>query len=214
MRVAFIDMTDPSQQCPEGFSLRTSPKRVCERTVGGCTSIIFHTHNVQYSRVCGQARAYQVEGPDAFEEYYIYSSTIDEDYVYGLSITHGSGPRKHIWTFAAAEDETQSNQEVCPCTKTDTPYTGQVPAFIGTDYFCETGSREHFWALKRPQFFHEDPLWDGQGCGPTSSCCQFNSPPWFCKELAQPTTDDIEVRMCSPNTFESPSLELIELYIQ
>ena len=33
-----------------------------------------------------------------------------------------------------------------------------------------------------------DPLWDGEGCGPTSICCDFNNPPWFCKTLPQPTS--------------------------
>ena len=28
------------------------------------------------------------------------------NYVYGVSLTHGQIPRKHIWTFAGAADET------------------------------------------------------------------------------------------------------------
>ncbi len=41
-----------------------------------------------------------------------------------------------------------------------------------------------------------DPLWDGAGCGPLNTCCTFNNPPWFYKELPEPTTDDIEMRVC------------------
>ena len=26
-------------------------------------------------------------------------------------------------------------------------------------------------------------LWDGEKCGLTSTCCEFNNPPRFCKEL-------------------------------
>ncbi len=215
MRVAYLDITDPSQQCPSGFRLRSSPKRVCGKTVdGGCTSITFPAHNVLYSKVCGQVRAYQDKTPVAFTPYYRNPSvTIDGPYVEGVSITHGRAPRKHIWTFAAALDETRSQEWVCPCTKTDSPYTGLVPPFIGTDYFCDTGSRKEF---EDNRFYHEDPLWDGEGCGPNSSCCQFNSPPWFCKELPQPTTDDIEVRVCSDNhpRYEEMPFELIELYLQ
>ncbi len=168
---------------------------MCDRTAApGCTSITFPAHSVQYRRVCGQVRAYQDKTPDAFEPYYNDPSvTIDGTYVDGLSITHGSAPRTHIWTFAAAVDELRSQHYVCPCTKTDSPYTGLVPPFIGTDYFCDTGSRGRY----QGRFYPEDPLWDGEGCGPTSSCCQFNSPPWFCKELPQSTTDDIEIRVCS-----------------
>ncbi len=93
MRVAHIDMTDPNQQCPEGFRLRpATSKRMCEMTITtGCTSMIFPTRSVQYSRVCGRVKAYQYRAPDAFSPYYHYRSrTIDSQYVDGLSITHGS----------------------------------------------------------------------------------------------------------------------------
>ena len=53
-------------------------------------------------------------------------------------MTHGQQPRQHIWTFAAVHDETSSGVGVCPCTKTDTPYTGAVPLFIGQDYTSVT----------------------------------------------------------------------------
>ncbi len=157
MRVAYLNMADSSQQCPSGFRLRILPKRVCERTVRpGCTSITFPAHGVQYSKVCGQARAYQNQSSDAFAPYYLNSSqTLEDVYVDGLSLTHGKLPREHIWTFVAAVDETQSDPSVCPCTKTDTPYTGRVPPLTGTDYFCETGSRYHF---QYGAFYDEDPL--------------------------------------------------------
>ena len=66
---------------------------------------------------------------------------IDGVHVDGVSLTHGQNPRNQIWTFANAIDEIHSNEWVCPCTKTNTPYTGVVPPFIGNDYFCDTGSR-------------------------------------------------------------------------
>ena len=59
-----------------------------------------------------------------------------------------------------------------------------------------------------------DPLWDGKGCGPTNSCCSFNSPPWFARDLSSPTTDNIEMRVCRPNTDGSTPIEIVELYIQ
>ena len=64
-----------------------------------------------------------------------------------------------------------------------------------------------------------DPLWDGEGCG-AATCCELSyppgvTPPWFCKQLPEVTTDDIEVRLCAdePTTDEDTLLELIELYI-
>ena len=62
------------------------------------------------------------------------------------------------------------------------------------------------------RFHPEDPLWDGMGCGPSSTCCSLNNPPWFLKRLSSPTTDDIEMRVCVGSNDETP-IEMIELYI-
>ena len=215
MRVAHLDMTDPTHHCPAGFRYIDSPKRTCGRPGRGCYATTYPVDGISYSRVCGRIIAYQYYSMDAFAPYY-YSNravTIDGVYVDGVSLTHGQNPRKHIWTFANALDEVHSNPSVCPCTKTDTPFTGAVPPFVNGDYFCDTGSRYHF----ANQFYSEDPLWDGAGCGVTSSCCQFNNPPWFCKQLPQPTTDDIELRLCSdtgPTSDEEIAIEQVELFVQ
>ena len=213
MRVAHLNMTDTNQHCPSGFRLITSPKRTCGTPGSSCVSITFPLNGVKYSRVCGKIIGYQYYTVDAFLAYHRnHRVTIDDNYVDGVSLTHGQRPRKHIWTFAAAGNEVSSNWFVCPCTRPSAPYTGLVPPFIGQDYFCDTGSR-HGW---QAQFYHEDPLWDGSGCGPTSSCCGFNNPPWFCKQLPQPTNDDIEMRVCTDDTLanEYIALESIEICVQ
>ena len=83
---------------------------------------------------------------------------------------------------------------------------------MGDDYFCETGSSEEIVY----KFYPDDPLWDGQGCGPDSTCCTFNNPPWFSKQLTPPTTDDIEMRVCADENriVEDINLEQVELYVQ
>ena len=176
-------------------------------------STTFPLNGVNYSKVCGKVIGFQFGRPEAFD---IYRSnrriTVDDLYVDGVSLTHGQRPRNHVWTFAVAQDESRSDNRVCPCTKTDTSYTGVLPPFIGQDYFCDTGSRYG----AQLQFYHQDPLWDGSGCGSTSSCCGFNNPPWFCKQLPQPTTDDIELRACTTggNSDEYIALETVEIYVQ
>ena len=221
MRVANLDMTDPSQQCPSGFRSMSSPRRSCGVLAPGCTSTTFPVHDVEYSRVCGRVIGYQKGSTNAFYKHNIETYTnvhgstvhIDGYYVDGVSLTHGSSPRKYIWTFAAALDETgQSGLSTCPCTRHDLPDTLLVPPFVGNDYFCETGSRNHF---AFDQFYHEDLLWDGQGCGPQSTCCSFNNPPWFCKQLPQPTRDDIELRLCKDENDDNEDipLEVVELYM-
>ena len=213
MRVADLDMTNATQQCLPAFRAITSPRRLCGTHGRGCVSTTFPVHGVQYSHVCGRIKGYQYGSPNGFNHDVLGQPlTINDQYVEGASLTHGQNPRNHIWTFAAARDETQTNNNACPCTKTDTPYTGRVPPFIGEDYFCDTGSRNVY----THQYYLDDPLWDGAGCGPASTCCEFNSPPWFCKELPQPTTDDIELRLCvgSGLSNEDVLLEQYEIFVQ
>ena len=222
MRVANLDMTDPSQQCPPGFKLlirTTPPLRTCGRqqtffTENCISNILYPVHGIEYSQVCGRVVGYQLNVPQAFNPYHTDSQhTIDTHYVEGVSLTHGQSPRTHIWTFAGAQDETASDSTRCPCTQPDLPYTGTLPPFIGQDYFCDTGSRDFAENI----FYPDDPLWDGQGCGGNSTCCSFNNPPWFCKQLSQLTTDDIEMRLCADSTAmsnEDTPLETVEIYIR
>ncbi len=216
-RVANLDMTDPNQNCPEGLKMGTRtepPLRTCGRHESGCVYHTYSTYGVRYSHVCGRIIAYQNISSDGFYPYFKNRFlSIDDGYVDGVSLTHGQSPRRHIWTFANALDEVRSDSKVCPCTRPGFNYTGAVPPFIGQDYFCETGSRQRY---SRHDFYSDDPLWDGQGCGGTSTCCEFNNPPWFCKQLDQPTTDDIEVRICGDELVrnEDAPIELVEMYIQ
>ncbi|XP_064406706.1 uncharacterized protein LOC135351587 [Halichondria panicea] len=218
MRVANLDMSDPSQNCPDGFRLETTPPdplRACVRPEPAeCVSTTYTTYGVEHSQVCGRVIGYQDKTPDAFRPYSLNKTlSIDDAYVDGVSLTHGRSPRQHIWTFATAHDETISNELVCPCTRSNRPYTGVVPPFIGQDYFCETGSRQ---GATTSTFYPDDPVWDGQGCGDTSTCCMFNNPPWFCKQLPQPTIDDIELRICADEgrNNEDVLIKLAEIYIR
>ena len=216
MRVANLDMTDSSQQCPDGFRLvtrTTAPLRICGRPgPAGCVSTTFPVHGIEYSQVCGRIRGYQDRTPEAFYLRIGYPMSIDDSYVNGVSLTHGNLSRQHIWTFAAAGGETLPTNNLCPCTRPSDTYTGTIPPYVGNDYFCETGER----GLFRYIFYPDDPLWDGQGCGGTSTCCSFNNPPWFCKQLPQPTTDDIELRLCADQAIdnEDTPLEMVEIYMK
>ena len=214
MRVAGLDMTNGSHQCPSGLMERTdSGKRTCVRieTTRDCSSINnFITPGVDYSSVCGRVIGYQYGETDAF-----FGDNINSVYVDGVSLTHGN-PRQHIWSFAAARDEVGSVPSAdCPCTNTNqlVPSTYLPPAFVGNDYFCDTGSEDRSQLI----FYGDDPLWDGAGCGPLNTCCSFNTPPWFYKQLPQPTTDDIEMRVCTvgnPIDNEEVAIEIVEMYVR
>ena len=67
-RVAHLNMSDPSQQCPSAWrEYNTRGVRACDRPDGGasCPAVIYATSR-QYSRVCGRAIGYQIGSPDAF----------------------------------------------------------------------------------------------------------------------------------------------------
>ena len=211
VRVANLNMTDPDKQCPENLNLSyTSPIRLCGRkTDHGCDSVTFTTYGVQYQQVCGRVKGYQFRSPDGFERWTHcpLPCAIDDPYVDGVSITHGASPRKHIWTYAAGH---YANSPSCPCTGSGV----SPPAFVGSDYYCEAGYNTVLW---QPVLYSNDTLWDGQDCGRLErTCCNPPNLPWFCKNLPEPTTDDLEFRICGdePRTNEDVSIDLVELYIQ
>ena len=196
MRVAYLNMTDPSEECPRGFRLyNQNGVRACGRPAsspGGCqSSVQFPTYGVPYSEVCGRVTGYQYFSTDAFASPNV---GINSSYVDGVSLTHGS-PRRHIWTLAAGLHEnilTRGGIYTCPCS----PGSVQVPpAFVGNDYFCESGCPGTY-----QQKLYPDPLWDGEGCGSLEIvCCHIASAglPWFHKRLSAPTNDNIEMRICA-----------------
>ena len=209
-RVVYLDMTDPNTNCPSGWRLTSHSKRTCGRVSTGlaCDSVTFPVSGGDYTRVCGRIKGYQSRGTDAFEAYHEGRvTTIDGAYVSGVSLTHGS-PRQHIWTFAAGYSEYHpTRNDVCPC---DATINIAIPPFAGGDYFCESGRNSG----PNAQFFPNDPLWDGDGCTASSTCCSFNNPPYLSKQLLSPTTDDIEVRLCLWEDDDDCPIELIELYVQ
>ena len=213
-RAAYLNMSNPSQQCPSVWQEITTPHRVCGRrsTSASCEGLTYSTGGEQYDQVCGRIIGYQLSTPDAFRG---SSRSIDTSYLDGVSVTYGS-PRQHIWSFAGGLDEDSSVQPYysCPCV-TGSTNGNDIPSFVGQNYFCESGITQ--WDLRTFAFWpNGDPLWDGQGCGPTSSCCTFNSPPWFNVTLSSPTTDDIEVRICGNQDIgdEDTPIQLIELYVK
>ena len=209
-RVAYLNMSDPSQRCPSVWQEITTPRRVCGRrlTTSACEGLNYTTGSQQYNQVCGRIISYMIGHPDAFRS---AGSSIDGVYAEGVCLTRGF-PRQHVWTFAAGIDEQIGRSNTCPCVN-GSANGARIPSFVGQNYFCETGITQNpgtptFWP-------NGDPLWDGQGCGPTSSCCTFNSPPWFNVRLPNATTDNIEVRLCGSGTqFEDSPIQLMELYVR
>ena len=212
-RVAYLNMSNTTESCPGDWELVTTPKRSCARPANApgrtCYSAYFQSSS--YSQVCGRILGYQFGFVAAFLlESKGQPQTINGAYVSGVSLTYGNA-RQHIWTFAAALDNIEDRNS-CPCTDINREADITIPSYVGNDYFCETGvPTGQSW---RRIFYPDTPLWDGEGCGPTSACCTFNNPPWFCKHLPQPTNDDLEIRLCGtgPGNHDNTHIELVEIY--
>jgi hypothetical protein len=159
-RVAYLDMTEPSQQCPSAWR-EYNEVRACGRpdnSIGSCAAVFYFTKR-QYSKVCGRIIGYQVASPDAFKRLNdkFYGRGLD-----GVIISHGA-QQDYIWSFAAGltdgnPDHTESN---CPCSigeETETP----TYMYIGEKFYCESGNPTD--TFERGQLYSDDRLWDGEQC--------------------------------------------------
>ena len=215
MRVAYLNMSEPNATCSSGLYSYCFPNisnPLCDRphpSSGGCNSIIFSTFGLNYSQVCGQVRGYQHGNVDGIYNNLNGSPSLEGTYVDGVSITHGSNPRHHIWTYIAGQTESGKNEWACPCNDGSKE---TIPQYVGNSYYCESGS-----PVYDPYIFHyDDPLWDGKQCDYLeSSCCTSPNMPWFIKSINQSTTNDIELRMCTSEGYpdEATPLNVIELYV-
>ncbi len=216
-RIAYLNMSDPAEQCPSNWTPYTTPVRGCGRSdfqIARCDSAIYPSNGRSYSRVCGRVIAYQNGLTDAFASNILSNNTIEDLYMDGVSLTHGAaGSRQHIWSFAVALNELQPPNLLwaCSCSDTTIAWPYQVPSFVGNNHFCDSGNT----GLYGQMFYSDNPMFDGEGCGPTSSCCTHNNPPWFCTTLPQPTTDNLELRLCLNEVQqEDIVVSLVDIYVQ
>ncbi len=221
IRVASLDMSDSTVTCPSNLTLHSVPVRGCGRKslgLNSCDSVFYRLYGRSYREVCGRILAYQKGTPEAFLNYHYHHHGIESAYVDGVSLTHGqNGSRQHIWTFSGAlyeDDPNYITRLTCPCTNEWHNWTHPLPQFMGNHYFCDTGNPGP--GYNGNTYYTSDPLWDGEGCGPHSSCCDLNNPPWFHRVLQHVTSDDIELRVCfsSHASNEDVLLYLVDIYVK
>ncbi len=205
-------------ECPEPLEhFAVNERWYCRRTaIQGCTSVHFSALGKDYTAVCGMVEGYQYGHMDAFQ-HLTPSKTPDELYAEGISITHGSSPRRHLWTYVVglnANPESYQNYQ-CPCTVLGT--TSNVPTFLNDDYYCDSGNpSRNSWISGH---LYPDRLWDNSGpsCVSGSTCCDNPNQPWFKKNLTQPANEDVEMRWCaneSPVSYEATATTRVELYVR
>ena len=213
-RIAYLDMTDSTVDCPPGFMLDiTGGIRRCGRPTdvsgASCEAVSFPSNGISYSEVCGRVIGNQFGSTEAV---FSGNENINSQYVDGVSITQGS-PRKHVWTLIAGLYETKYSANYnCPCNTP--PGVHDPPPFVGDNYFCESGNPTNGVA---GIIYQNDPLWDGDGCSTVeSTCCNATSGlPWFYRSL-DVTTDYIELRDCGSfhATNENIFISFYEIYVK
>ena len=143
MKVAELDL----DYCFTGLmSQLFNGTKTCIRSeaASGCTSVLFSSFNIPYSKVCGQVRGYAVGTVDGmYTQRDWRSSTITDNYLDGVSITSNL---THIWSFVAAD---------CECSYTP-------PPFISNDWTCD-GTR------CSEGVFCNQLLWNTSRCGGEST---------------------------------------------
>ena len=206
-RLAYLDMSDATQNCPSGFGLyQSGGVRACSRPSGGgnCVSVQFPSNGISYSQICGRVTGYQYGTPDAVNPI----NNINSYYIDGVSITRGT-PRQHVWSLICGVDSQNNHLDNCPCAGGTA-----TQSFIGNNYFCESGNPNTNVQLT---LYSSDPVWDGEGCGPNEvSCCTVPGIPWFNRTLDTPSTDYIELRQCCDQDISNEDVKVnyYEIYVQ
>ena len=153
-RVAYLNMTDPSQQCPGAWrEYNTSGMRACGRPVSDDESCpaTFYTIDRQYSMVCGRAIGYQVGSPDGLHDV----SSLNQGYMDGVSITYGD-LHLHIWSYVAGAFENRSDHTLSNCPCTSAPGVGVQTFLVGSNYYCESGNPSE--TSRNPNVYQSDPF--------------------------------------------------------
>ncbi len=198
-RIAYTHITDTNMACPAGFRyLITTPSCIPTMTVPGCTSVTYNVHNTPYTCITGRIVARQRGNPDGFSdpEGNPRSTTdIDSNYVDGVSLTYGSSPRRHIWTFTATLDFANNPAE---CPRCD----NNKASFVSDNLSCERQRQ-----CSSGTVICNDPLWDGDQCIGNGT---------LYRQLSQPTSEDVEMRVCKDQeqSDEEFAITIIELYVR
>ena len=224
-KIAFYDFSQ--QECPPDFNHLYGPfnsvscratNRVgttCNRWISSyySSSLLLPMKGRSYSSVCGRVRGHG--WGYAFFNAIACNYNQEQAYVDGVSLTHGpAGRRTHIWTFAAADtDGDRFTRRNCGCSNTNKNWTHATPGDVGDDYFCDYNG-QYTEGGRWEGRDNDDDLWDGEGCGSSSSCCEWKDPPYFCKQLHNPTSEDMEIRLISNDLFITPTVSLIEIFVK
>ena len=201
-QVFYLNVSNEGQSCPGDWNARTVLSvRGCAGSAISCQSAFSGASIIAYNRVCGRVIGIGSETPDGFSRHISGQTTVEGNYLDGVSVTHGApGSRTHVWSFGAGHP-TGMYRARCPCDNSDRSVA--PPSEVGENYFCATT-------------YSGDRLWSGSDCYTASSCCSFHNPPYFSVQLPKPTRDQIELRVCKDQSDSDEEVVVLfaEIYVQ
>ena len=198
-RIAYMSNNTSPVNCPMGFQ-HINNQVLCKRNPTGarCSSITYSTNGNSYSQVCGTIHGSYFGDPDGFDSHSTIRSrfaitSINNNYVDGISLTHGSINKYHIWTLSAIVNFATNPTDICSVCASN------KPSYVGMDYSCDVVDQCKDNCSPRQ-------IW-GSG-----HCIGNNT---FYKNLMQPTSDDIDMRVCTDQAEndEDIFLSFIEIYV-
>ena len=162
---------------------------------------------MKYSQVCGIVKGYQAGKSRAL----VSGADINSPYLDGVSITRtvtGPEKRRHVFSLAAGEAEKSTGPYACPCNE---GATHKPPAFVGDDYYCESGSPD---VPTTTAILGNDPIWDGQKFQHAEVKCKKSMMSWFKRSISPPTSDQLELRLCRTTKLSDVYLEGFGILVQ
>ena len=202
-RVAYLNTTSQTNiECPGCLKAATNPPscRIFGKSPT-CSSAFFSTGGLPYTQVCGRIYGRYSLTPDAFDTFPAgrsASPTIDDNYVDGVSLSYGMSPRNHVWTLAATVPQ---HSRMAGCTSCK--YL--VPDFVGSDYSCQRVPDCN--RLSDDSTCRLVEVWNDDN--------QCNGGKTFYRNLAQTTTEDLEMRLCRDQAAsdEDIFITFIEIFV-
>ena len=188
IRALHLNMSDPQQPCPSSsFRLVTQDGlRLCGRSNGPGCKSVFANTN--------NLPYQRVCGRATMFRY--YSTDGFERYVHcpGCTIEDPYVDGLSITYGSSGNRKHAWSFVVLPSASSVNFRT--PPNFVGKNFFC--GAATHH---AQNRLYSHDPLFTDQ---------------WFCVQLPQPTTERLEMRLCSDETLDNEDVlfQLVELYVK
>lgn len=193
-----IALVDPAVACPSPWvSVNAAGAPACHRPGNEAQSAVLLPSVIPWREALGTIEGRAMDSPDAFGP---GGTTVDDNYVDGVSVSALGSTREHLFTLASSHVSTDND---CPCQGGPSPN-----AFVGDRWVCDRP------AASPGSAYDVTPLWDAAAtaCAPADFVDGY-----FIASLgAVERTDALEVRVLlnEGQGDEDLAVTRLELYVR